>query len=189
MHKSNFHMDLSGIISISGIGGLFKVIAQSKNGLIVESLIDNKRMPVYASHKVSSLEDISIYSTSEDVPLKDVFAKIKTKESGPAKIDSKADGAVVKAYFKEVFPEHDEDRVFVSDMKKVFSWYNLLLEKGFLDKEPEKEAEENEGEKLTDKVKPKKTPAIPGNKTAKTSAPKASTKGMTKTATVRKTGG
>lgn len=182
-------MDLSGIISISGIGGLFKVIAQSKNGLIVESLIDGKRMPVYASHKVSSLEDISIYSTSDDVQLKEVFAKIKAKENGPATIDTKADAAAVKAYFKEVFPEHDEERVFVSDMKKVFSWYNLLLEKGYIDKEPEKKAEENESEKLADKVSTKKTPKIPSNKTAKTTAPKASTKGMTKTATVRKTGG
>lgn len=182
-------MDISGIISISGLAGLFKVIAQSRNGFIVESLIEGKRMPVYASHKVSSLEDISIYSKADDVPLKDVFAIIKAKENGPAKIDTKADGAVVKAYFKEVFPEHDDERVFVSDMKKVFTWYNLLLEKGFLDKEPETQADGKDAEKIVDKAKSAKVAPKISSKQEKTAAPKASTKGKTKTATVRKTGG
>lgn len=180
-------MDISGIISISGMSGLFKVVAQSKNGIIVESLTNNKRMPVYASQKVSALEDISIYSTGDDVPLKEVFQKIKEKhQSSQVILNSKADNKEIKTLFKEAFPEYDESRVFVSDMKKVFSWYNILLEKGYLDKESE-----NTTEKAPEIISEK--PASKSKNTAssqpKSVAPKASTKGMAKPTTVRKTGG
>jgi hypothetical protein len=181
-------MDISGIISVSGMGGLFKIVAQSRNGIIVESLLDGKRMPIYASHKVSALEDISMYSTGEDVPLAEVFTKIKNKQNNAqAPFDSKTENVVIRDFFKEAFPEHDEERIFVSDMKKVIGWYNLLLEKGFLDKTPE--ADNTKSTELKQESGPVKPKIQTGNKALNTAAPKASTKGMTKTATVRKTGG
>ncbi|MFN4123517.1 MAG: DUF5606 domain-containing protein [Flavobacteriales bacterium] len=180
-------MDISGIISVSGMSGLYKVVAQSRNGIIVESLADNKRMPIYASHKVSALEDISIYSVGDDVPLTEVLKKIKEKQNSSAiAVNAKTDNKEVKSLFKESFPEHDEERVFVSDMKKVFTWYNILLEKGFLDKEPEGKQDKT-AEVIAEKpvAKPKTNAAAQ----PKTAAPKASTKGMSKPTTVRKTGG
>ena len=138
-------MDLSGIISIAGMSGLFKVIAQTKNGLIVESLIDKKRVQAFATHKISALEDVSIYSTGDDVPLKDVFQKIYDKEKGGPCIDHKQPDAELKKYFKAAFAEYDEERVYVSDIKKVLNWYNSLQKDGLFDKK----------EEATDAEKPK----------------------------------
>lgn len=140
-------MDLSGIISIAGMSGLYKVIAQTKNGLIVESLIDKKRIPAYATHKVSALEDVSIYSTGDDVPLKEVLQKIYDKEKGAPCIDHKTPDAELKKYFKSAFAEYDEERVYVSDIKKVVMWYNILQKEGLLEKK-EESAEEKEKLKL-----------------------------------------
>ena len=98
-------MDLSGIISIAGMSGLYKVIAQTKNGLIVESLIDKKRVQAFSTHKISALEDVSVYSTNDDVPLKEVFQKIYDNEKGGACIDHKSPDAELKKYFKTVFAE------------------------------------------------------------------------------------
>lgn len=130
-------MDLSGIISIAGMGGLFKVIAQTKNGLIVESLIDKKRVQAFSTHKISALEDVSIYSTGGDVPLKDVFQKIYDKEKGGPAVDHKSPDAELKKYFKAAFAEYDEERVYVSDIKKVINWYNALQKDGLLEKKEE----------------------------------------------------
>lgn len=138
---------LKGILSVSGKSGLFKLVSQIKNGLIIESLADNKRMPVYASSKVSALEDIAIYTFDEEVPLQKVFARIAEKESFAACPVSKNDSAAtVKTYFKEILPDYDEERVYVSDMKKVFLWYNQLLENGMITEESIKEEENKEEE-------------------------------------------
>lgn len=134
-------MDLSGIISIAGMSGLYKVIAQTKNGLIVESMIDKKRVQAFSTHKISALEDVSIYSTGDDVPLKDVFQKIYDKEKGGAAIDHKSADAELKKYFKTAFPEYDEERVYVSDIKKVLNWYNTLQKDGSLEKKAESESD------------------------------------------------
>ena len=132
-------MDLSKIISISGKPGLFRIVGQMKNGVVVESLLDGRRTPAYATQQISSLEDISIYSVDDDIPLKEVFGMIKAKEGeGLATVGK--DGKALKAYFQEVFPEYDEDRVYTSDIKKVVKWYNLLQEKGLLEEEAEEEA-------------------------------------------------
>jgi len=128
-------MDLKGIIAISGKPGLYKVITQSAGSVIVESLVDKKKFPARASDKISSLEDISIYTEEEEVPLADVFEKILTKEEGKACINHKSDASDLKAYMLEVLPDYDEDRVYVSDMKKLFQWYNLLSNQGLLKKE------------------------------------------------------
>lgn len=135
---------LKGILSISGQSGLFKLVAESKNNIIVESLETQKRMPVYSTAKVSALEDIAIYTTEEEVPLKDVFQAIAEKEDkGPA-ISHKASGNELKTYFEEVVPEYDRDRVYVSDIKKVLLWYNTLQQNDMLDFSEAEEKDTNE---------------------------------------------
>ncbi len=137
---------LKTILAISGKPGLFKLVSQGKNMLIVESLANGKRTPAYAHDKVISLGDIAIYTIDEDVPLGEVFEAIKTKtDAKPVDLKAFADDAALRAYFKEVLPDFDEDRVYTNDIKKVFSWYNLLLAAGiteFVDKEAEEQKEE-----------------------------------------------
>lgn len=136
-------MDLSGIISISGRPGLYKVIAQGKNSIIVESLVDNKRFPAYSSDRISALEDISIYTIDDDKPLKDIFADIYEKQEGKEGPSHKSDIGELTEYFSEILPDYDEERVYASDIKKLFQWYNLLLKAGALEATPEdEEAEE-----------------------------------------------
>jgi len=177
-------MDLSGIISVTGMGGLYKVISQTKSGLIVESLVDGKRLPVYSTSKLSSLDDISIYGQGDDIPLKNILRSIRDSKSGTSVPTSKDSNDAIKAAFAEFVPEFDEDRVYASDMKKVFVWYTLLNEKGLL-----VEVESDSDETKSDKPKTDKAIAKPKAKeVAKTASPKASSKGMAKTSTVRKTG-
>lgn len=136
-------MDLSGIISISGMPGLYKVVGQTKGGFIAESLIDKKRIPAYSHYKVSALEDISMFSTGDDVPLKDVFQKIADKEKyGPA-IDSKKSDDELKKYFGEAFAEYDKDRVYISDIRKAIGWYNLLQKNDLLKAEVKSDNEDD----------------------------------------------
>ena len=125
-------MNLSGIISISGKPGLFKVIAQGKNNIIVESLLDQKRSPAYSTDRISSLEDISVYTTDEDAPLKNILESIYKKEDGKACPSHKEDLTALCSYLKEILPNYDEERVYPSDVKKIFQWYNLLLSSGNL---------------------------------------------------------
>ena len=136
-------MDLKGILAISGHPGLFKMISQAKNGIIVESMIDKKRMPAYTTSKISALEDIAIFTVEQDVPLLKVFQNIFEKLDGKEAISHKSSNNELKAFFEEVLPDYDQDRVYVSDIKKVVQWYNLLLEQGLVDLEEEKEEEEN----------------------------------------------
>lgn len=133
-------MDLSKIISISGTSGLFKVVAQGKSGLIVESFADKKRFPVHTHQKVSVLENISIYlNTNETLPLKDVLKKIYEKESGNAASDSKMADDDLKKYFETVLPEYDREKVHTSDIRKIIFWYNMLRTTDiFTQKEEEK---------------------------------------------------
>ena len=177
-------MDLSGIISVTGMSGLYKVISQTKSGLIVESLVDGKRLPVYSTSKLSSLDDISIYGQGDDIPLKHILRGIRDSKSGTTVPTSKDSNDVIKAAFAEFVPEFDEDRVYASDMKKVFVWFAILNDKGLL-----VEVESESDETKTDKPKTDKAIAKPKAKeVAKTASPKASSKGMAKTSTVRKTG-
>jgi hypothetical protein len=124
---------LKGILAISGHSGLFKLIAETKNNIIVESLETGKRMPVYSTSKISALDDIAIYSSEGDVPLKNVLKAIFDKEKGGSAIGHKSSGDKLKTYFAEVLPSYDRDRVYVSDIKKVMLWYGMLLQKGLLD--------------------------------------------------------
>ena len=111
-------MELKDILAIGGKPGLYRFIAQAKNGIIVESLTDKKRIPAYASDKVSALEDIAIFTDSEEVNLADVFKKIFEKENGGKAINHKSSGEELKAYFEEILPDFDRDRVYTSDIKK-----------------------------------------------------------------------
>lgn len=124
---------LKGILSISGQTGLFKLVAESKNNIIVESLETSKRIPVHSTSKVSALEDIAIYTENGDIPLKVVFKSISDLEKGGPAISPKATGNELKSYFEKVVPDYDKDRVYISDIKKVFLWYNMLQQKELLD--------------------------------------------------------
>ena len=124
---------LKGILAISGQPGLFKVITEGKNGVIVESLLTGKKQTAFASAKMSTLEDIAIYTTSEDFPLKEVFKKINELANGGQAIAPNSKPEDLKKYFEKVLPDYDRERVYVSDIKKVLTWFNLLQEKGLLD--------------------------------------------------------
>ena len=137
---------LKGILAISGHPGLYKMISNAKNALIVESLVNKKRMQAYATSKISALEDIAIFTDKGDVPLSDVFKNIKEKEEGGKAISHKSSGNELKDYMAEILPNYDEDRVYVSDMKKIFQWYNLLQENNMLDDLDQKEEVESNKE-------------------------------------------
>lgn len=144
-------MDLQGIISVSGKPGLFKIVSRSRGGIIVESLLDGKKMPVHSANKVSALEDISMYTYEEDVPLKVILQKIFTHTDGKEALDPKSDNNALFEFFRAVESEYDEDRVYASDLKKLFGWYNLLLSQGLVDaKDEEAVTEEIAAEELKD---------------------------------------
>ncbi len=146
-------MDLSKILSIAGKPGLYKLAGEAKNNLVVESLTDGKRMPAFSHERISSLQEISIYTTDEDLPLHDALKMVYDMAGGKA-VDNpkKMSSAQLKELFKKAIPDYDEDSVYTSDMKKVFTWYNTLLGKELLDfSEEEKEAEKSE-EKPEDTV-------------------------------------
>lgn len=138
---------LKKILSISGKPGLYRLVSNGKNMLIVESLLNGKRMPAYARDKVVSLGDISIYTTDEDIPLGDVLEKVKEANNGqPVDVKALGDDNAVRAYFKTILPEYDEDRVYTTDIRKLFSWYNQLVAAGVTDFKNEEIAEDQAAE-------------------------------------------
>lgn len=124
-------MELKEILAISGQPGLYKYVAQSMRGVIVESLIDGKRMNASATSRVSALTEISMFTEGEDIALADVFTNIWNYTGGKQAISHKESAERIKEEFAKVLPEYDRERVHVSDMKKCFAWYNLLVEAGF----------------------------------------------------------
>ncbi len=135
---------LKTILSISGKPGLFKLISQGRNMLIVETLDDTKkRLPARGNDKVTSLGDISMYTTEDDIPLSKVLEAVKAKENGaPVSLNiKKASAQELQSYFAEVLPNFDRDRVYNNDIKKLLSWYNILIENGITEFE-EKTTEE-----------------------------------------------
>lgn len=136
------------ILSIAGKPGLYRLLSQGRNMLIVEALDSTKkRMPVYASDKVTSLSDISMYTDDDDVPLTQVLASLKAKENGAvvAFDYKKASTAELQEFFAQVLPNFDRDRVYASDIKKLIQWYNILINAGIADFEENSEKEQ-EGE-------------------------------------------
>lgn len=126
-------MDLSKILSVTGKNGLFKLISHNKSSFIVESLTDGKRLPVFPNDGVATLDNISIFTEDDDTPLQNVFLSIFKKENGAASNVNLSDSKALKAYFEEILPNYDRERVYVSNMKKVVLWYNQLIEKGLID--------------------------------------------------------
>ena len=127
-------MDLSKIVAISGKPGLFKIKSQAVGRIIVESLIDGKSAPAFAHDRISSLEEISIFSTDEDRLLKEVFTMIHNTLGDKLDFDyKKGDAEMIKAKFGTAMPDYDTEAVHVSDMRKVFTWYQMLTDKGLLD--------------------------------------------------------
>ncbi|MGI6047727.1 MAG: DUF5606 domain-containing protein [Petrimonas sp.] len=138
---------LTKILSVSGKPGLYKLISTSKNLNVVESLIDGKRIPVYLTEKMVALSDVSIYSTEDDIPLREVFQKIKEKENGEKTVlGSKSSNKEIFAYFGEILPNYDTDKVYASDIKKILSWYNILINSKIDFKQVEAETEDKPAE-------------------------------------------
>ncbi len=180
-------MKLKDILAISGEGTLFKFIAQGKNAIIVENLETGRRMTAGGTAKVSALDEISIYTTAEDLPLGKVMNKIWEKESGGEAISYKLADAELKKYFEDVIPEYDHNRVYTSDIKKVLHWYGILHKLNLLVKEDEEEKkteekEAGETEKAPAEKKVKKSVGPKAVKSAEGTASKSPKKSTGKTA-------
>ncbi|MDO9633534.1 MAG: DUF5606 domain-containing protein [Paludibacter sp.] len=144
---------LKEILSISGKPGLFKMVSQGKNMIIVESLLDGKRIPAYTKDKVVSLGDIAMYTDKEEIPLGQVLENIKVKENGATcPIEPKADNNVLRKYMEEILPNFDRDKVYPSDMRKLFAWYNILVNSGMTDFIAVEETKEESKDKAEDKT-------------------------------------
>lgn len=152
-------MNVEKILAISGKPGLYELKIQTRSGFVAESLLDGKKITVGMRSNVSLLSEISIYTHSEEKPLVEIMRAIAVKENeGPA-MSHKEDNAKLVAYFSEVVPDYDEDRVYPSDIKKVLNWYNLLQAKGMVSKEePKIENAEAVKEQVVEEVKEKKAP-------------------------------
>jgi hypothetical protein len=146
-------MELSKIMSISGKPGLYKHIAQSKTSIVVESIIDGKRTSAFPSEQISTLSDISIYTEKDDVKLEDVLKVIFEKEEGKKTIDFKSSDKDILKYFETILPDYDKERVYISDIKKVLKWYNLLIEHNLLEFKEEEESKEEHKEDTKVEVK------------------------------------
>ena len=135
---------LKDILSITGKPGLYKLVNRGNNMLIVESLLDGKRMPTYARDKIVSLGEISMYTMGEDIPLAEVLTKLGEKEGlKVASVDpKKADNDQLRDFFGEVLPDFDRDRVYPSDIRKLIQWYNILIQAGITDFSIDEEGEE-----------------------------------------------
>jgi len=130
-------MNLKGLIAISGKPGLYKVAAQGRNNIIVESLDNGKKFPAFATDKISALEDISIYTYEEDVPLVEVYGRLAEKANYAKSVSHKEKSDVLREELASFLPDYDEDRVYDSDIRKLFQWYNILVDKGYVLKEEE----------------------------------------------------
>jgi hypothetical protein len=126
-------MELKEVLSISGNGGLFKFISQSRNGIIVEHLENKQRSHISSTTRVSSLGDIAIYTEDQEVALATVLSKIQEKSGGDQVDCSKFNNDAFKKFFAEILPDYDREKVYVSDIKKVLNWYNCLQKCGLLD--------------------------------------------------------
>ena len=163
---------LKNILSVTGKPGLYKLVSQGNNMLIVESLVDGKRMPTYARDKIVSLGEISMYTMGDDIALSEVLTKLGEKEGlKPAAIDpKKADNDQLRDFFAEVLPEFDRDRVYPSDIRKLIQWYNILVGAGITDFSVEEAEEVAVEEKKQEVKKPAPKQQVKTQKAAASSA-------------------
>jgi hypothetical protein len=154
-------MNLEKILAISGKPGLYVLKVQTRTGFVAESLLDGKRITVNLKSNVSLLSEISIYTYEGEKPLSEIMSNIAKKENKEQAISHKSDNATLAAYFKEILPDYDEERVYPSDIKKVLNWYNMLQNKGLVTDEAP--AAQSVDVSVTDEVvaeeKPKKAKA------------------------------
>jgi hypothetical protein len=151
-------MNVEKILAIAGKPGLFELKIQTRSGFLAESLLDGKKITVGLRSNVSLLSEISMYTYSAEKPLVEIMRAIAIKENeGPTAVSHKEDNAKLVAYFKEILPDYDEDRVYASDIKKLLNWYNILQSKGLVSKEePKIENAEAVKEQVVEEVKAKK---------------------------------
>ncbi|MGF1586161.1 MAG: DUF5606 domain-containing protein [Bacteroidales bacterium] len=138
-------MDLKDLIAISGYPGLFRFITQGRNAIIVESLEDKKRISAYSTSRMSTLEEIAVFTETEEIPLAEVLKRMFRHSDGKEALPHKSPNEEIKKYFEEVLPEYDRERVYVSDMKKIIHWYNLLVKYDLLNSETVETGNEDEG--------------------------------------------
>lgn len=176
---------LKTILSISGRPGLFKLLSNSKNMIIVESLQDNKKIPVHARDRIVSLGDISIYTETDEVALQDILVAIKNKENGkPIEVPASSKVDEIKKYFAKILPEYDKDRVHTSDMRKIYTWYNLLVHANIELEEAKEEVKEEVKEETAEaKEKPKAKAKVKDKAESVEEKPKAKPKAKAKTET------
>ncbi len=151
-------MSLEKVLSISGKPGLYKMTKQTRSGFLAESLLDQKKISVSSRHNVSLLTEIAIYTLTQEVPLREIFEKIATKEDGKQTISHKVPKVEWEEFFFGILPDYDEDRVYPSDIKKVVQWYNLLVKNGFTDfSKPVQEGEDTAKDATLEDKAPKTT--------------------------------
>ncbi len=164
-------MDLKDIISISGKSGLFSVVGKSKNNVIVESITDKKRFPIFNSNKISALSDISIYTYDEEILLSEIYRKIFESNDGKKTILHSEDISKLRKKLEEFVPNYDQEQVYNSDIKKLFQWYNILHDTKNL-KLKKSENDKDEEKVVKKDIKPKKVstnqrPKITSNQVTK----------------------
>ncbi len=143
-------MSIQKILAVSGKPGLYELKIQTRTGFVAESLLDGKKITVGLRSNVSLLSEISMYTNSEEKPLVEVMRNIAIKENEGPSISHKEENATLLAYFEEILPDYDRDRVYPSDVKKVINWYNILQAKGLVSKEvPVKEEAVAKEEEVT----------------------------------------
>lgn len=186
-------MELKDIVAVAGMGGLHQIVGQRPSGLILETIDEQKRrFPTTLTQKVSILEDIAMFTIEGEIRLGDVFVNIHTKEAEGFVLPAKnADNNALKAFMETVLPTYDKERVYVSDIKKLASWYAILKDHLDFDALKNKGTEEEGAETKTETKADLKPAAETKHKAVKTAAPKVNTKNapVKKTSTPRKTGG
>lgn len=147
-------MELKDFISVAGKSGLHTIVGKSKNNVIVESLKDKKRFPIFNTNKISALSDISIYTYDEEILLSEVFDRIQKKYQKDAAISHLEKGDELRKVFEELIPNYDQEQVYNSDIKKVFQWYNILHEtNNLIQEESNEEPDKNAGQEKTESKK------------------------------------
>jgi hypothetical protein len=177
-------MDLSKIITVTGKSGLFRILANGRQALIVEALADGKRMAVPHTQRVSALEEISMFTTGDDVPLSEILTKLHELEKGGPSIDPQEDPGKLFAKLGEVLPNHDRERIYASDVRKLFTWYGQLLQAGEFTRKEEAKKEEAEKPKTAKAEGEGRKPK--GEVPKKAAAPKPAGSSKAKATTMRK---
>ena len=150
MQSKIINMNLEGIITVAGKPGLYKVVSEGNNTVIVESFTDRKKTPLYSHNQANMLEEIGIYTYDDTKPLSEIFDDIAKKEKGEQSLSHKSSTNQLTAYFREILTDYDEERVYISDIKKVIQWYNAMQAFGLIEiPKAEKKAKQTAKKKTT----------------------------------------